>query len=113
MMKTTYSVKLVDEATATGYGIKHQSRSIYKSFQAYGSTSAGTGLTQIRIQVSNLETPDVSTDVDWVTLNDIWLSLSTTRVSDSFSDQGAWRHVRGKVVSISGTGAIVTLLMAA
>lgn len=74
------------------------------TFQAKGSTSASTGAASIAVQVSNDGT-------NWLTLGTISLSLSTTETSDGFSSDAPWAFVRGNVLSISGTGAAVSLLM--
>jgi len=113
VVKLTYSVKLLDEVQVVGASQVHHPRSISKSFQVSGQTTAGTGYAIVIVQVTNVATPILTTDVDWVTLGTFYLPLSTTKFSDIFSDEGTWRSVRGKVVDISGTGAAVTLLLAA
>lgn len=105
------SVALISDATATGAGSTHQPVSHELTFQAYGATSAGAGSATLIVQVSDLSSPATGTDVDWLTLGTITLTLGTTRVSDGFASSARWRHVRGKVTAISGTDATVSLMM--
>lgn len=97
-------------ATATGYGDNFQPSGLYRSYQAYGSTSSGSGASVIKIWASNLNNPGTSDDADWVLLGTISLTLGTTRTNDGFVSIGSWEHIRSEVDSISGTGAKVTVL---
>lgn len=108
------SVKLIDAATATGASASHRAWTHRRTFQASGTTSAGVGAATIQIWVSNVDSPSgVASDVDWVLLGTITLTLGTTQTTDGFASEAAWRHVRGKVSAISGTNATVTLWMGA
>ncbi len=107
------SVKLLDAVTATGAGLAHQPWGSKKTFHAVGTTSAGAGAATILIQVSDVVSPAAGSDVDWITLATITLTLATTQSGDGVASDSAWRHVRGKVTAISGTTATVSLYMGA
>lgn len=113
MENSTSSVQILSSATATGYSDPQQARDVYRTFQAMGTTSAGAGAATIVIQVSNKATPTLTTDVDWITLGTISLTLGTTQTSDGFSSVGGWRWVRTKISAISGTTATVNAWMGA
>lgn len=98
------STTLLNAVTATGAGTSVLKTSTKSTFQGLGTTSSGTGSATIKVQVSN-------NDTDWIDLGTITLSLTTTSSSDGFTSEAPWRHVRGNVTAISGTGASVTLLM--
>jgi hypothetical protein len=77
-----------------------------KSFQGYGTTSAGAGSATIQVQGSNVETGP------WDTIGTLTLTLATTvaaGVSDSFSSLDGYEFYRANVTAISGTGASVNL----
>ncbi len=74
------------------------------TFQASGTTSAGSGAASVSIQVSN-------NNSDWLTAGTISLTLGTTSTSDGFAITAPWAWVRAKLDSISGTSASVTVLM--
>lgn len=105
----------MDGKTATGYSDPAQPRDVHRSFQAMGTTSAGAGAATIIIQVSNVADPELATDVDWLTLGTISLTLGTTQVTDGFAPavHAAYRWVRAKVSAISGTDAAVDVWMGA
>lgn len=105
------SVKLLDAATAAARGTAHQPVVASKTFQALGATSAGVGAASVDIQVSNVVTPAADTDVDWITIGNIALTLGTTQTTDGLASDANWRHVRAKLVSISGTNASVSVYM--
>ena len=104
---------MLSAQTATGYSQVYQPRDVYKTFQAFGSTSAGSGAATIIIQVSDV--PDANlvtaTDIHWITAGTITLTLGTTVTTDGFAVQAKWRHVRAKVSAISGTDASVNVYM--
>lgn len=79
-----------------------------RTFHAKGTTSSGAGAASIVVQVSNFES---SVDADWITLGTISLTLGTTSTGDGFASSAGWTYVRGKIASISGTGASVQLVM--
>jgi len=79
-----------------------------RSFQAVGGTTSGVGAAVIQIQVSNdgvLWLPPNNVD------NTISLTLGTTSVNDGFAMDASWDYVQAKVISISGTGAGVYVMM--
>jgi hypothetical protein len=102
------TITLISAATATGAGSAVERTGSAATFQAYGSTSAGAGASAIAVQASNVATPGTN---DWLTIGTITLVLGTTSTSDGFAIDAPWRHIRGNVLSISGTNAAVTLLM--
>src|SRR5687767_10472006 len=86
------STALLTDATATTTGDYTRPAGVNTTFQAYGATTAGAGAATIVIEVSNLEAPVNSTNVDWITAATITLTLSTTRTSDGFAMQAPWRN---------------------
>lgn len=115
-IKATTPVALLSAATATGYGTIMHPRDRQATFQAYGTTSAGAGAAAIKIWASNIENtagtlPASATDVDWVLLGTISLTLGTTQTTDGFAINAPWRWVKAEVDSISGTDATVTCVM--
>lgn len=103
---------LTQEATpAIGTGVPTNVPYIFRdapiaTFQAMGTTSAGTGSVTVLIQGSN------STDTNsFVTLGTISLTLGTTLTADGFVSNAPWKYVRCNVSAITGTGANVTVLM--
>lgn len=104
------SDKLLDNVSATGAGAKSTPlKTPKRSFQAYGKTTAGVGSVTVQVQVSDVENP--AEDGDWFVMGSITLVLGTTKVSDGFTSDAPWRHIRGNVSAIAGTGATVTLLI--
>lgn len=100
------SVKLLNAATATGSGESHEPRDAKRTFQATGFTTAGVGAVDVRIEASN-------DNSNFLEIGSITLVLSTTAATDGFLSDAAWRHIRARVASISGTGASVTVWMGA
>lgn len=100
------SVKLLTDAVAPGAGDAHAPWAARRTFQAVGSTSSGAGAADVRIEVSN-------DGVNYIEAGAITLTLSTSASSDGFASDAAWRYVRARVDSISGTGAAVTVWMGA
>lgn len=76
------------------------------TFQAFGTTSAGTGAASVNIYVSN--TPNV---FNATPAGNITLTLGTTSTADGFVLDGNWSYARADIASISGTGAAVTVLL--
>ena len=103
---------LINAATITGAlgaipvrgGARQARGSTSRTFQAWGTTTAGSGAASILIQVSNDGTR-------WLTLGTINLTLSTSETNDGFASAADWPYVRGNVNSISGTGAAVSANM--
>lgn len=97
-------VKLLDAVIVTGAGASREVRVPKRTFQLYGTTSAGAGAAEVDIEVSNDNT-------NFIVLGTITLVLATTASSDGFAIDAPWQYVRGNVKSISGTNATVTLTM--
>lgn len=72
------------------------------TFQASGTTTAGSGAATIAIQVSN----DAS---NWITAGTITLTLGTSATTDGFALAAKWKHSRANVTALSGTGAAVSV----
>lgn len=96
---------LLSAVTATGAGAAVSGVSSYKTFQAKGATSAGSGAATILVQGSNDD------GASWDTVGTITLTLGTTSSSDSFTDTSRYGSYRGNVSALSGTNANVTLTM--
>lgn len=98
------AVTLLSSKTATGAGDSTDGRAESKTYQAYGTTTAGAGSATIVVQGS-------MTGDSWDTIGTISLTLATTVSSDSFASSDRYAKVRGNVTAISGTGASVSLFM--
>jgi hypothetical protein len=94
---------LLKGATSVAAGDSIPSVSDYKTYQAWGVTSAGAGAATILVQGSNGE------GASWDTIGTITLTLGTTATSDSFTSTDRYARIRGNVTAISGTGASVSL----
>ena len=101
------SFKILSAAIATGAGATQAPLCSLRTFQATGTTSAGAGAAAIIIEGSNVAPSVDGTNVEWVTLGTITLTLATTKSGDGFVSHAPWRFVRARVSSISGTGASV------
>ncbi len=99
----TTQTLLTATATSTGQAFSFDDNTS-ATFQASGTTSAGSGAAVVSIQVSN----DLS---NWLTAGSISLTLGTTSTSDGFAITAPWAWVRAKLDSISGTDATVTTRM--
>lgn len=102
------ATKLLDAVTATGAGSAVEIRSstpayIYKSFQAIGVMSTGTGASTIKIEVSNDGT-------NYVTLGTIGLTLTTSDSSDGFACSVTWKYVRANVSALTANGSITVYM---
>lgn len=100
---------LLEAVIATGSGSAVKPATPWRTFQAYGATSAGSGAATIIIEVSNIESP--TSDADWITAGTITLTLGTTRTTDGFVMFAGWRNVRARVSAISGTNATVSVYL--
>lgn len=74
-----------------------------RTFQAFGSTTAGAGAAAINVEVSNDNT-------NWIVSATINLTLGTTVTTDGVAKSENWKYVRGNVTAISGTGAAISLV---
>lgn len=102
MLRATVTVSgLLSAATATGAGNAITGIADYKTYQAWGTTTASDGSATVLIQGSN------NGGTTWDTIGTITLTLSTTASSDSFTSSDRYKQVRANVSAISGTGASV------
>lgn len=96
-------VKLLDGATATGAGdVTAIDKAGQRNFFLTGLVTASTGAASVNVEGSN-------DNVNWLSLGNISLTLGTTVTADTLNSEALFKYVRGNVVSISGTGASVTL----
>lgn len=94
---------LLVDATTVAAGTAQDGWTGSKTFQAFGTTSAGAGAATIQVQGSHDGT-------NWDLLGTITLTLATTTSSDSFTSSDSYSKLRGNVTAISGTGAEVSLI---
>lgn len=101
-------LNLLRGATATGAGIRIDASELpsNRTFQLDGTTSSGSGAATVNVEVSN-------DGANFVRIGTISLTLGTASTNDGFQTDAAWSYVRGNVVSISGTGAAISLNMGA
>jgi len=102
------ATQLLTNATATGAGAAIPIRSstmayIYKSFQAVGAMSTGSGSATIKIEVSN-------DGANFVTLGTIGLALSTTTATDGFACSVTWAFVRANVTALTTNGTVTVYM---
>lgn len=93
---------LLDQVTTTATGNSVEPYHTNRTYEAFGSTSAGTGSASIVIEARNSES------AAWKTLVTISLSLTTAGVSDGAQSSAAWRYIRARVTTLTGTGATVS-----
>ncbi len=96
---------LLAAATATGSSAQVEPYHTNRTFEAYGTTSSGSGAATVVIEVRNSELSD------WHTLATITLTLGTTTAGDGAVSSAAWRYVRARLSAISGTAATVGVNM--
>jgi hypothetical protein len=92
---------LVSAAIATGAASARTNPAAMKTYQASGTTSAGSGAATILIQGANDAT-------NWETIGTISLTLGTAATSASFASNDRYSSIRANVSAISGTGASVS-----
>jgi hypothetical protein len=97
---------LANAATTTGAKTAMSLQKGQKTFQAYGTTSSGSGAVSVKVEATIDGT-------SWDSLGTISLTLGTTVTSDSFTTNEAYVSHRANVLSISGTGAAVTVVTGA
>jgi hypothetical protein len=102
---------LLDAATTTGAGPAWNERDttanstyVFHTFQAVGSTTAGSGAATVIIQVSN-------DGVNYLTMGTITLTLGTSETTDGFAVINNWNFYRANLSAVSGTGAAVSVYM--
>lgn len=103
--KESFSTYLLSAATDTTAGAATSFSSTAKTVQAAGSTTSGTGSATIAIEGTN------NTDWPWLPIGVISLTLGTTATSDGLIINADWTYIRARVVSISGTGASVSVMV--
>lgn len=72
-----------------------------RTFSAYGSVASGSGSLVVVIEVRNDEISP------YMTMATISLTLGTALVADGFVSSAAWKYVRARITTLSGTGASV------
>lgn len=102
--KDVTSRTILSAATTVAAGTSVAGQGAPKTYQASGTTTAGSGSATVLVQCSN-------NDTNWDTLGTITLTLSTTTSSNSFLSSDRCLRLRGNVTAISGTGASVTLTL--
>lgn len=99
------SQKILDGATASATtGEIRTSWTPNTTFQAVG-TASGAGSAVIIIEASNVEAPTVQGE--FVELGIITLTLIAGVVSDAFSIDAQYRHIRARTTSIIGPNASI------
>lgn len=103
------TIVLLSNATTTAIGTPQNVQALRipvdnKTFQASGQTSTSTGAASVLVEVSN-------DNANWITMGTISLTLDTATTTDGFVSSANWTYVRGRVSSISGTDATVSLFM--
>ena len=106
---TMKTLNLLTSVTAIGAGAKVDASSLpaERTFHASGLVSTGTGSATIAVEGSN------DNGLSWLNIGTITLALSTAPVGDGFATIASWGHVRGNVIALSGTGAVVSMSMGA
>ena len=87
--------------TTTSTGDQKEPWHTNRSYEAYGYTASGSGSAIVVVEVRNSE------NSTWKTMATITLTLGTSVTSDGFVSSAAWRYVRARVTTLSGTGATV------
>lgn len=76
------------------------------SVQTYGNTSSGSGAAQLKVWGSNT----TSAGVPWIPVCTIDIPLTTAVSGDGAVVEFSWKYVKLELVSISGTGAVVSAI---
>ena len=97
---------LMLDRTTTGAATAMEMGGVFRTYFAYGTTTAGAGACAVKVQVSN-------DNASWVDLGTITLTLATTVAGDGLATTAPWKYVRGNIGSISGTGAKCSLVVGA
>lgn len=95
-------IPLIKDQTTVAAGPEVEGWNTNRAFEVTGRTASGSGAAQVVIEVRNSDL------AAWKVLATVDLTLGTTEASDGFASQAAWRRLRARVVSISGTGAAVS-----
>jgi hypothetical protein len=102
MLKKVDVEALLESVTAVGAGPEKEPWHGNHTYEVYGTTSAGSGSAVVVIEVRNSQL------APYKTLATVTLTLGTAAVSDGATSPAAWRYVRARVTSISGTDATVS-----
>jgi hypothetical protein len=92
--------------TTTGPTTRIYKDSPYATFQAYGTVTSGTGAATVAIEGSNVDDPNT-----FVNLGTLTLTLGTTTSASGLTTTAPWKYVRANVTALSGTGAVVHVMM--
>ena len=106
------TITLLSNATSAAVGVGGTAQNVQtlrtpqdnRTFQATGQTTSGSGGAVVYVEVSN-------DNANWILMGSITLTLGTTTTTDGFSSLASWTYTRGKLYSITGTGASVNLYM--
>jgi len=96
------SVPLLTDSTTQETGEKHTFWGNRVGYHGIGSTSSGTGAAVVVVEISN-------NNVNWETLATFTLTLGTVVTGGVCGSVTPWQFTRARVVSISGTGAKVSV----
>jgi hypothetical protein len=96
---------LLENATTVAAGTAKNGISGAKTYDVWGTTTAGSGAATVQIQGSANE------GLTWNLLGTITLTLGTSATSDGFTSDDRYTLIRGNVTAISGTGAAVNAAM--
>lgn len=97
-------VAIMTDQTVTGAGSTVVCNEDVWSWQAVGTTSSGAGAATVRLEVCNDNTT-------WMSFGTVSLTLGTTISGDGSGSLVPWKYKRANVVSISGTGAKVSVYL--
>lgn len=97
---------LLKDVNTTGEGDAVMVTAPQKTLQLIGKTTSGAGAATVIVEVTNDPLKAV-----WLPIGSLQLTLSTTASSEGFAVNSKWDYIRGNVSSISGTGAILSLIM--
>lgn len=100
------TIKLLDNAQATGRGAVFSNLDGQAAIQVVGATTAGAGSATIVIEVSN----DGET---WLPHDTVILTLSPDKATAGVELDARWAFVAANLTAINGTDAAVTTIMRA
>lgn len=106
MKRQSDEVYLLKDETATGAGTPHRPWGAKRSFLVFGQTTSGSGAAQVQIEFSNSRSGPFVTGIIFN------LTLSDSSVeADGETTDAPWVYARANVISISGTGASLSVTM--
>lgn len=106
MKKATTHTFFKDRTTTLAPSPAIQPLEHNKSFHFYGNVSAATGSAACDIEGSN----DGET---FAVIDAMTLTLGTAVTHDTYQNDFGWAYIRANLKTLTGTGAEVTLVMAA